>query len=267
MRNNKYQLFAFMGFVSGVVGSLISEIIPMFNLFYHIFHVAVWSSVYTIAIALGLFWAIEIYNRKPQLNFNILKRAILSGIIAGSISGSIAQAIYLINPHSEFFRAICWGLMGALVGWRLSHSIPNLGVKKGIFAGSIGGLAGGFLFVLIITSKILPQFIGRFLGIGILGLALGLALVIVEVLFREAYLEIIWNKYEKTSISLGLKPVTIGGKNDDIYVKDLPSESVIVSFNKGKINYLESATKRNLELKDGSKITIGRIEIVVHANT
>lgn len=91
--------------------------------------------------------------------------------------------------------------------------------------------------------------------------------LIVEVLFREAYLEIIWNKYERTSISLGSKPITIGGRNDDIYVKDLASESVIVSFNKGKINYLESATKKNVELKNGSKITIGKIEIVVHANT
>jgi len=254
-----------MGFIGGAVGSLLSELIPSFNLFYHIISIAIWCSINTICITIGLFWAIEIYNRKFRLNFVILKKAVIAGIIAGAVSGAIAQAIYLINPYSEIFRTVCWGLMGALAGWFLSYSIPNLGVKKGISAGSLGGLTGGFLFVL--ASKILPQFAGRLFGIGILGFALGLALVIVEMLFREGYLEIIWNNYEKTSISLGSKPVTIGGGNDDIYVKNLPSKYIIVSFDKGKITYLESATKKSMDLKDGSKITIGKIEIAVHAKT
>lgn len=116
----------------------------------------------------------------------------------------------------------------------------------------------------IVISALFAEVIGRALGIGILGAALGLAMVIVEALCREASLEVIWGPKEITFISLGPRPISIGGGDDNVYVHNLPPRYVTVQLIEGKIYYTDGVTGRKSELHDGNHIKIGKFEMVVH---
>jgi hypothetical protein len=123
----------------------------------------------------------------------------------------------------------------------------------------VGGI--GFLIV----GAYLPEVFGRMLGVGILGAMLGLSIVVVEAMFREASLDIIWAPKEQTSITLGPNPVYIGGGDDHVHVAGLPQHAAGVILEQGKIQYVDSSTGKRTDLKDGSRIKIGKIEIVIHA--
>ena len=269
VRNNKQLLFALMGLAGGALGALVAEIAPdsPSSMAVSVFQVAVWSALAASFITTGLFLAGEFYNRRP-VAFPILRKGLLTGLIAGGIAGGIAQAVYSVQSDPSAFkdlvlRPLCWGLMGAILGWRLSVVVPNLGTRRGVAAGGIGGVVGGIGF--LIVCSILPEAFGRMVGFGILGAILGLAIVTVEALFRDASLEIIWAPKETTSITLGPKPIYIGGGDDHVHVAGLPQHAAGVVHEQGKIQYIDFSTSKRTDLKDGSRIKVGRIEVVVHA--
>ena len=271
MKNSKHIIYVSFGFVGGVCGALLAELIPEIfgtSAIGLIFHTGFWSAGFTAVLTLGLFSAGEIYNRRRWISSATLRKALPAGAIAGAIAGTVAQAVYSIQMESEIakeliFKPACWGLMGSLVGWRLSSAIPNLGVGRGVAAGAIGGFCGGLAF--IFATAFLPVMLGRMVGVGLLGAALGLAIVTVEALFREAYLEIIWAPKEITYVTLGMTPVFIGGGDDHVRVVGLPQNAASVVLNHGKIQYTDKVTGKRVELKDGNKLEIGRITIVVKA--
>jgi hypothetical protein len=100
-----------------------------------------------------------------------------------------------------------------------------------------------------------------------MGAALGLALVVAELLFRKAVLEVIWAPKEVTSVTLGAQPVYIGGGDDHIHVSGLAQHAAAVTFDQGKIEYCDGATGQKTALKSGSRIKIGTVEILVRAQT
>jgi len=153
--------------------------------------------------------------------------------------------------------------MGALLGWRLSAVLPNLGFFRGVTAGALGGILGGIGF--LFTAILFPQFIGRIIGFGVLGASLGVALVAADALFREAVLEVHWAPNEVTSLPLGSRPIYIGGGDDHVPISGLPEHASSISFEKGSIHYSDLITGRKADLKDGSKIKIGRVELVIKA--
>ena len=273
LRNNKHLLFALMGLAGGMVGALVAELAPMpaiANEFLrYLLHTTILSAVFSSVLTVGLFWAGEIYHRKPGLAPKIIGKALLSGLLAGAIAGAVAQAVYSLPVELKLIqelvlRPACWGLMGALLGWRLGVVVPNLGFRRGVLGGAIGGFIGGYGF-LAVNFLALPQTISRMVGVGILGLALGLAIIIVEALFREAFLEVIWAPNETTSVSLGERPVYIGGGDDQIFVPGLPQHAAGVVFEQGRVQYLDTASGQRTALQKGSKLQIGKIWIVVHA--
>jgi len=176
--------------------------------------------------------------------------------------------VYSVQSEPTLFkelilRSMCWGLMGAILGWRLSAVVPNLGISRGVVGGGFGGGVGGIGF--LITCSFFQETFGRMVGLGILGAALGLAITVAEVLFRQVSLEIRWAPNETTSVTLGTKPVYIGGGDDHAYVAGLPQHAASVVLEQGKIQYIDSATGKRTDLKDGSKIKIGKIDLVVRA--
>ena len=270
MRNNKHLLYAGLGFLGGACGALFAELVPQSSksALGMVFQTGLWSAASAALLTLGLFSAGEIYNRRPWLSPIILRKALPAGAIAGVIAGAVAQAVYSVNIDSAVAREwilkpACWGLMGALLGWRLSSAIPNLGISRGIGGGAIGGFLGGLAFV--VAAGFLPETLGRMIGIGLLGAALGLAIVVIEALFRAAYLEVIWGPKEVTCITLGATPVFIGGGDDHVRVVGLPQNAASVVLNQGKIYYTAKADGKRIELKDGSKLQIGSITIAIKA--
>jgi len=191
-----------------------------------------------------------------------------SGSTLGFLSGAVAQAAFSvqIGPaafHAVVVRIACWGLMGALLGGLLSRPVPNLGLLRGLVAGALGGSLGGTGFLLV--GQILPDAIGRLVGVGTLGLALGLAMLVVEKLFREASLEVIWAPNETTNFNLGAQAVTIGGGEDHVFVRGLPPCFASIVFTNGLIEYVEAASGQRSPLKDGSRLEIGKLNLVIHA--
>jgi hypothetical protein len=272
MRNKKHLLFAVWGFAGGGFGALLAEIVPQISgtgaAVKLIIHAALWSAAFASILTLGLFWAGETYNRRPGFPARLFRKAITSGALVGAIAGALAQAVYTFQLDSavvrEFvFKPFCWSLMGVMLGWRLSLVIPNLGLGRGVIGGALGGFVGGLGFVL--SGIILPEIIGRMLGVGILGACLGLAIVAIEAIFRQASLEIIWAPKETTSVTLGTNPVYIGGGDDHIYVSGLPQHIAKVVLDHGKIQYVDIPSGKQTELKNGSQIKIGQITVRVNA--
>lgn len=271
MKNNKRLLFLVCGFLGGSCGALFAEMVPEFggNLPRLALHVAVWSGVTASIMTAGLFAAGEVYNRKP-FSFPVYRKGLVTGLLAGGLAGFVAQSVYSFSDHSDLFggvvvRSLCWGLMGAILGWRLSSVIPNLGIGRGVLAGALGGFFGGVSFLLI--CLLLPELLGRVTGLGILGAALGLAVVAIEEAFRSACLEIIWAPKEVTTVTLGPKPVYLGGGDDHIFVSGLPQHALSVVLKDGQIDCANHTNGTHSVLKEGSRIKIGKIEIVVRATT
>jgi hypothetical protein len=231
-------------------------------------YTGLWFSICSSVIAAALFVCAEWYQRRELLAGRVLK-VLLFGAIAGFISGAVAQGVFLIDIGSFDFqnyvlRSFCWGLAGAIIGGLLSRTVPNLGLSRGSAAGFIGGCIGGILFVLV--SNELPETLGRVVGVGSLGLALGLAMYLVENLFREASLEVIWAYNETTRVSLGAQPITIGGDVEDkIFLRGLPPHVSSIVLHNGQIEHFDNSIGTRTPLTDGNQLTIGPINLIIHA--
>lgn len=267
MKNNKRLLFSACGFAGGATGALLAELVPNFGLGLVplVAYTTLWSAVGATLITVALFAAGEIYNRK-KFSFGIYGKGMLAGVFAGAIGGFVAQAVYSFQGEPNFFnqvifRSFCWAIMGGLLGWRLSAVVPNLGSNRGIIAGVMGGFVGGIGF--LVASSIFAEVLGRIVGFGVLGAALGLAVVTIEEMFRAARLDVIWAPKEITSVTLGPKPVFIGGGDDHIFIGGLPQHALGVILENGKIECIDNATGNRSGLKEGSRIQIGKVEVVV----
>jgi hypothetical protein len=271
LRTNQLALHLIGGGLGGTVGALLAEIAPIEPVASRseaIVDTGLWSCIFTSVIAAALFVCAGWYQRRELLAGRVLK-ALLYGAIAGFISGAVAEAIFQTHVGSLEFqnyvlRTLCWGLAGALIGGLLSRTVPNLGLGRGCAAGFIGGCVGGILFVLV--SSQLPDTMGRIVGVGALGLALGLAMYLVENLFREASIEVIWAYNETTRVSLGAQPITIGGDvENQIFVRGLPPGVSTIVLHNGQIEHFDNSNGTRMPLTDGSRLSIGPLHLVIHA--
>lgn len=271
IRGNKPLLFLLAGALGGAAGSVLAEFAPGGGRdatpLALIVATGLWSAIAASVLSTALFIAGEWHQRR-DVRPRSVQKIILFGALAGFVSGAVAQAAYSVQFGSAAFHAIvvrtvCWGLMGALLGALLSRPVPNLGLLRGLIAGAVGGGLGGIGFLLV--GAVLPDAIGRLVGIGTLGLALGLAMIVVEKLFREASLEVIWAPNETTNFNLGAQAVTIGGGEDHVFVRGLPPRFASIVFANGVIAYVETASGKRSPLKDGSRLEIGKLNLVIHA--
>ncbi|TDO10475.1 hypothetical protein EV580_4764 [Mycobacterium sp. BK086] len=271
LRSNKLILHLSAGALGGAVGALLAEVVPQeysTSRLMTIWVTGLWSLLFTSVIATALFLS-DAWHQRRELRPGRIGLTWLFGAAAGFVAGAVAQAVYLIPVDSFEFknyvlRTFCWGIAGALIGGLLSRTVPNLGVGRGIAAGFVGGCIGGISFVLI--AQQLPETWGRVVGIATLGLSLGLAMYVVEKLFREASLEVIWAPGETTQIGLGLQPITIGGNiEDDVFVRELPPNVSTIVLNNGQIEHFENYSGARTLLTNGSQLQVGPVYLVIHA--
>lgn len=274
IRNNKKALFSVMGLVGGALGAALASAFSDWGEGSPVLLVAataLWVGTFSAILTMALYWAQDIYNRRPGFPTEKLKSGLGYGFVAGLIAGGAAQSVYSIPFESAalqnlVFKPACWGLMGAMLGWRLTTVMPNFSVQRAIIAGAIGGTLGGIFFVLsAMAIDGLSELPAQMIGVGLLGAVLGFSLVTVESMFRDASLEITWAPKEITVVALGAKAVSIGGGDDHIYVAGLPQNASGVVIEQGKIYYADNVGGRRTELRNGSKINIGTISVVVKA--
>ncbi len=282
LRRNKLGLFALAGLAAGAVGALLAEPLQYVGPFGRtpvglVLKVAAWSGVFTACIAVALSWAGRFYNRREEESpvraaLGVI-RSVVFGSLCGAIAGAVAQTCFMVVDASDLVRDIlvrpaCWGLLGLLLGLLLTAVIPNLGTIRAVAGGLAGGVVGGFGF-LAVTFLVPHQLhlLARMGGVGVLGAALGFAIVAVETLFRQASLEVIWAPNETTTFTLGPKPVYIGGGDDHVFIAGLEQHHAGITFIKGKVEYTELASGKRTPLKDGSRLDIGKLAVVVHAKS
>jgi hypothetical protein len=271
MKHRKKWLFFASGASGGAAGGLLAELLPVqgqgtLDL---AIKIALWSAAASGCITAGLFAAGEKHLRRP-FSAAVYRRAFFVGGLAGAIAGFAAQSVYAFFQPAPLLadvliRSLCWGLMGAILGARLSAAVPNLGFGRGVLAGGLGGFLGGLSFVA--SCLLLPELLGRLVGLAILGGALGLAVVAIEEAFRSASLEVIWGPGEATEVTIGASPVYLGGGDDHVFVRGLPRRALSVVLADGKILCMNHTNGTENQLKDGSRIRAGVVELVVHAKT
>src|SRR5439155_5797706 len=96
-----------------------------------------------------------------------------------------------IMPEIGFLAG--WILLGGLLGRGVGFFIPNLHAARAAVAGVGGGFLGALAFLVLSRLGDVP---GRFVGGAILGFAIGLMVALVEVVFRKAWLEIVYGPRE-----------------------------------------------------------------------
>lgn len=285
MRSSKALLFGAMGFGGGALGAVFAQAAPAFgpNPGQLILATGAWMGIAAAVLAVGLFLGNELYLRR-NLTPALFRRAFLSGLVGGAMAGAIAQGLFSFKFGSPIFhdlviRTLCWAFLGGMLGAYLSRSIPNLGVLRGALGGVIGGALGGLGF--LGSARLLAAIAERaganpdshlidipsqMLGIGLLGLALGLAMVVIEKLFREASLEVIWAPSESTLFNLGAQPIQIGGgREDQVFVRGLKERHASIQFQAGVVEFVESSSGHRTSLKNGSSLQIGTVRLVIHA--
>ncbi|MDR2033104.1 MAG: hypothetical protein LBP89_00475 [Helicobacteraceae bacterium] len=238
-------------------------------------HVAIWVGIIALGISIGLALAQNLSLKRAPSATAIGKAAAI-GLISGAIAGAIAQFIFgfasdsLIAQGASvvllFVQALCWGLAGLGVGLGVSFYTPNYPTKRAILAGFLGGTIGGGAFVALNVVGI-PEAFALVVGITILGATIGLTISAAEEILREAWLTIIWGKNETSSVSLGQKPVVLGGAAEaDVHLprSKFPPVTAIVTVENGKVMLDNKLNNQKIALPNGRKINIGKITIVVN---
>lgn len=161
-------------------------------------------------------------------------------------------------------RPLGWTLLGALVALGIARIIPNLAADRSTASGAIGGLGGGLAFVLL--SGLLPDSpIARLAAAAVLGFFIGLAVAIVEVVFREFWLEIGHGRGESRKLSLGREPVSIGSdeKRATYYVRDAAGVAYRYHVADGVVHCEDGETRRTSVVPVGDTKQAGAVTITV----
>jgi Ca-activated chloride channel family protein len=227
-----------------------------------------WCVLVSLGLAFLLWGGQNAYLRRAPYSRRGCITLSQGGALAGVAAGLVAQTgLWLVpqgNASSLLQRAtfiLAWGVLGGLMGRGMSAVIPNLRWQTALRAGGVGGLVAGATF--LITATVLGDVAGRLVGAAILGAAIGYSIALVEELARAASLIVRWGPKETTAITLGATPVTIGGGDDHVWLKGLPTKAYRVWMENGKVFCKDQQTGRQAELKDKSTFTVARVEFQV----
>ena len=125
----------------------------------------------------------------------------------------------------------------------MTYCIPNLGRRRGFLAGAVGGLVGGLGFLLVTWA--VGDRVGRFVGGASVGACVGACVGLVEVMFRRAWLDVVYAPGEVRTITLGPKPVSIGSdRRCNVYVRGVAQVAFRYRLTGGMIRCEDTVTGR-----------------------
>jgi hypothetical protein len=230
--------------------------------------------VFASTLSVTLLAGIRFYHRQ-SMRWAVSLAVAVSNLFAGALAGALCQLISNFftespgagNPitATPIVFVVASILVSALLGATLSRCVPNLQPLRGLNAGLIAGVASGLstagLRVLDFAAPIC-----HLAGLAVLGAALGAAMAFVERRFRDAMIEIEWEPDQRTRVGLGDKPITIGGGRDHILIPGASTHVSSVAVRNGQIEHIEMSNGKRTPLKDGSRLRVGGLVMVVHAN-
>ncbi|GMO66140.1 MAG: hypothetical protein Ta2A_14180 [Treponemataceae bacterium] len=273
--SRKTLIFGIASGVGAFVGDMIGEFLTNNDSQTNadlILSVGVWGAFIGLGISAALLLA-QTFSTKKKPDMPQLLKTLAIGFGVGAFSGGLAQFIFnytqYISPAVRTIsNALCWGVMGTGLGLSAAFYVPNYPPKRATLAGAIGGTLGGIIYVAMLGSG---GYWGSIIGVIVLGAAIGLAISFIEEALRDAWLTIVWGPKENTTVALGEKPVSFGTSREvDVYLPQrqgeppAPAIRAIFKIENGKIVMEDRLTNRRGELRDGDRIDLGRVNIVVN---
>ncbi|NBR83983.1 MAG: hypothetical protein EBS84_08760 [Proteobacteria bacterium] len=248
--------------------------------------IGLWTALLAVGMAALIVSGQNLLLHRSLLTVKSATLVLVGGVVAGLISGGVSQHLFALGANSfaaqlneteaerilpliiKAGQVVGWSLLGALLGFGLAFSVPNLPKFRAGFAGLIGGGLGAaaFLFALAKSGEVS----GRLVGAAILGLTIGLVVALVERLAREAALIVHWHANERTVINLGSQPVILGSSPEaHLYLpkhKGFPPITAIVTFRDGRVQMENKLSNSTHTLVQGNKLQIGELWIEIQTD-
>jgi len=231
------------------------------------------TGLWTSMLAIGVFLLLAMgQNRYLHRALLTVRQGIVGAggsLLGGFGAGVVGQLFYggvaIIAVLQLLGRIVAWAILGALLGRGMAFFVPNLKPNRAQIGGGLGGFVGavGFLW----AAAAFGDIAGRFMGAAILGFFIGLMIVLVEVAFREAWLEISYGPKENRTVSLGLEPVSIGNdpKACTIYARDVLPVAFRYKLEQDHIVCEDVASGYTNRVEPGDCKVIGNITVSVRA--
>ena len=242
--------------------------------------IGAWTALLATFLALLVVAGQNLLMHRRPWNAKEARKLAGGGVLAGLLAGSTSQYLFALAAPTlaEKFPDAAWlvkagqvggwMVLGALLGAGMAGFIPNLPRGRASLGGMIGGLLGALAFLFAI--KALGEVGGRLLGAVILGAAIALMVALVERLAREAALIVHWGQHERTVISLGNEPVTLGSSPEaHLYLpkeRGFPAETAVVTFTGGRVELENKLTNSRHTLANGNKLQIGNLMIEIQTD-
>lgn len=227
-----------------------------------------WTGFICLGIVLFLIYAQNKYLKKKIILTDLIKSSV-TGLVIGLIAGVLPQLLFNLFPESlSFFsRILGWGLIGLMIGWAVSKSIPNYAVQRAALGGVSGGIVGGIAFV--IFNILLSEFFARMISAAMIGFFIGFMISLLEEVLRDAWLLVEWNASDKITIGLGEKPIVLGSSDEaHIYLSadKYPAITAIIRVENQKILFEDKMNGVTRELQAGRHFKVAGIDLSVHLN-
>lgn len=227
--------------------------------------IGLWTALLAVGLALALVIGQNRYLGRPALPGSQARGVIGGALLAGLAAGVVGQSLFGLLSGAQLLPQlgflVGWGILGALVGRGLVFFIANLEPKRATLAGGIGGLLGALPFLLAPADAALA----RFVAAGILGAAIGLVVVLVEMTFRRAWLQVQRGPREVVTVNLGERTVSIGsdGKACTVYVMGVAPVAYRYRLLRGQVTLEDAATGLSQTVGAGHHQKIGTVEVTV----
>ena len=225
-----------------------------------------WTVFAALGIALALVAIQNYFMKKELLPKEQAAIVAISAVLAGLAAGVVAQttmtalsAVYI----GELGRILAWSVLGGLLAFGMVFVIPNLDKTKALGFGALGGLLGSIGFLMM--TAVVGNTSGRLLGAFILGACVGLLVAIVETLYRNVWLMVIYDPRNFSQVNLGSQAVTVGsGRNDTIPIQGVGAKEASFLVVGDQIQYTD--LHRTQSLVPGDRVKVGNVELVICSN-
>ncbi|MDR0705201.1 MAG: VWA domain-containing protein [Planctomycetaceae bacterium] len=222
-----------------------------------------WTIFLSLGIALALAAIQNHFLKKPLLPAEQLILVLIgsasAALAAGSI-GEISHQIFGVIRLGILGQVIGWTILGAILAFGMVYFIPNLSKTNALKFGALGGFLGSLAFLVF---SIGTEIGGRLLGAFILGACIGLLVALVETLYRNVWLMVVYDLRNFAQVNLGSQNVTVGsGKSNTVLIPDALAKAGTFRTEGDKICYTDSDGKQQL-LVPGNRVKIGTVELVI----
>lgn len=233
-----------------------------------------WAALIAIGTGVGLVVGQNRYMKRSQITIRQFATVVLGGVIAGLVAGGAGQTAFVALSEAgettfalsekvveAIARVIAWTLLGCGIGYGMGAFVPNLARLKAAGAAAAAGVAGAVGFLLLGDAP------GRLLGAAIMGLAIGMMTVLVESVYRTAWLIVHWSPRERSEVVLGSSPILIGSSPEAhvLLPEDSPSVAARVRLADGVVQLEDKRSGETRPVADGESLEFGKLRIEIKA--